>query len=401
MMKYKFYSLLLLLFLKTSLLAQVPFTCEDQFFLTLSASTPSLNEVIIDPQTKNTVFRTIRANIGVDINAIGFRVTDNYIYGINPITRDLLRVDATGNVTLMGNLALNAFNSYFAGDVSPDGRYLVLLGSTNISTGTTITTDIVKVDLNSPGFPISSVAVNQPSMIFDIAFHPTTGQLYGYDGAGTRLVTIDPDQGTLNFPFPSNGAPVITGSLFFDAYGNLFAYGSNSIFTDQNSLYFINTTNGTSRLIATGAIAEASDGCSCPYTIELSKTVEPRQALTCQEVDYTFTITNTSRRPHTDIILDDELPNGFTFVSVISNPVGGTLVSAPGDSRFRLEQIDLQEGEFEIVIRVSTGTAPPGIYHNQARLLNIPASLGTVRRSDDLNTIILDDSTAVEILGFA
>ena len=379
---------------------QRPFTCEDQFFLTLSTTPPALNEVVIDPQTNAVVFKTINANLAIDVNAAGFRTTDNLIYCVNPNDGTLVRLDADGQAVALDKLPLNLNHSYFAGDVTPDGRYLILIGTRYSITGLVSAGDLVRVDLEDPNYGIEVIPVNQPAQIFDVAFHPVTGELYGYDSGTQRLVKINPETGTISFNFPPSGVPFNTGSLFFDAYGNLFAYGSPDFDSDQNSLYKINPVSGASTLLFKGPPATASDGCSCPYTVQLSKTAEPRQAFPCTTVEYTFEIVNTSRRPHTGLTLEDRLPQGFTFVSVSDNPLGGTVLSQPGDNFFLLGDVNLPEGRFEIKIMVEVGAVNPGIYRNQAVLENLPASLGGFRLSDDPATPVDGDSTAIVIQAF-
>jgi len=383
------------------LFTQVPFTCEDQFFLTLSTNPPSLNEVIIDPQTNAVVFVSINGNVSIDVNAAGYRSTDNLIYCINPLNGALVRLDANGQAEVLAQLPLNLNNSYFAGDVTPDGRYLIIIGTFYPPYGEASAADLVRIDLEDPNYGITTTSVNALAQIFDIAFHPVTGVLYGYDSGDQRLVQINPVNGNISFSIPASGVPFSTGSLFFDARGNLFAYGSPTLTSPQNELYSINPATGASTPLFNGPSAEASDGCSCPYTIDLTKTVEPKQAFPCTEVEYTFEIVNTSQRPHEGIRLEDELPEGFTFVSVSENPLGGNVLSNPGDSFFALDDIDLPEGRFEIKIIVNTGDVAPGIYRNQAVLKNLPASLGSTRLSDNPDTPLRDDSTDIAILAFA
>lgn len=381
-------------------IAQKPFTCEDQFFLTLSTNPTSLNEVLIDPQTSAVVFKNLNANIPFDINAAGFRTTDNLIYCLNPNLGTLVRIDANGQTQVLASLPLNLNYSYFAGDVTPDGKYLVVIGTRYPVVGFVQVAEIVLIDLELPGYPITTIPVNRVGQIFDIAYHPVTGELYGYDSGTQRLVKIDPLNGTLSYDFPTSGVPVTTGSLFFDAYGRLFAYGSPNPTSDQNRLYQIDPVTGASTLLFNGPPAGASDGCSCPYTIILNKTVSPAQVFPCTDVEYTFEIVNTSNRPHEGIRLEDQLPPGFTFVKVISNPVGGNVASQSGDSFFALEDVDLSNGKFEIKILVNTGPAAPGFYRNQAVLYNLPAALGSTRVSDNPATPVKDDSTVLIVRAF-
>ncbi len=381
-----------------SAVAQRPFTCEDQFFLTLSTNPPSLNEVIIDPRSTQVSFRSINSNLRIDVNAAGYRSTDNFIYCISPDTRQLVRLDADGQATILATLPLNSSHAYFAGDVTPDGRYLVLIGTAALLSGLGLAADLVRVDLEDPAYRTTTTNINTVARIFDIAFHPVTGVLYGYDTQSQRLLRIDATSGRIDFPFPSTNAPVATGSLFFDAYARLFAYGSRTATTDQNSFYEIDPTTGRSTFLTTGAVAESSDGCSCPYTVELSKTVMPQSSFPCTDVEYTFQIVNSSKRPHQGLRLQDRLPPGFSFVRVKDNPVGGIVRSRPGDAVFTLDSINLMQGTFDIKIIVNTGRVNAGTYKNQAILSNLPVALGRTRRSDNPNTLIRDDSTALSII---
>ncbi len=379
--------------------AQVPFTCEDQFFLTFTNDDKtSLNEVIIDPITNAVVFQSIDNNLNYTVNAIGYRSTDNFIYCIDPGTRNLIRIDATGNAQILKFLPLDAFTAYFAGDISPDGKYLVLIGTVSFTNGTSKAAELVKIDLEDPNYSFSVIPMNTDAQILDIAFHPTTDVLYGYDSNGQKLIRININTGAVTSPFPKQQAPVTTGSLFFDAYGNLFAYGSTSVFGDQNRLFEINPDSGVARLLIAGEAASSSDGCSCPYTVELLKTVVPEVTSPCSNVEYTFEFVNSSRRPHVGMRFEDKLPNGFTFVAIKDNPLNGNVLSQPGDDFFLLDNFNLPTGNHKLTIIVNVGDQPAGKYSNQAVLYNLPASLGSQRVSDNPKTLVKDDSTVVTIV---
>lgn len=379
--------------------AQVPFTCQDQFFITLLRNeVSSLSEVIIDPRTTNVVFQSINPSLRFQVNSAGYRSVDNFIYCIDPNERSLIRIDATGSAQRLAYLPLNRTLAFFAGDVSPDGKYLVVIGTANLQAGIEVATELVKVDLEDPAFGVTTVAMNSLVQILDIAFHPRTGDLYGYDSNGRRLVRIDANTGAVQTPFPSITAPAITGTLFFDAYERLFAYGSTNPLTNQNTLYEIDINTGRSKQLTSGPAAVSSDGCSCPYTVKLSKSVTPDTTTNCTDIEYTFRLVNTSRRPQLKLRLEDALPRGFSFVRVQSNPLNGILRSRAGDATFRLDSFDLPSGQHEIKIVVNTGRVRPGIYANQAVLYNLPRSLGSTRVSDDLRTLVEDDSTRVTIM---
>ncbi|HMX41531.1 MAG TPA: hypothetical protein PKD78_14440, partial [Saprospiraceae bacterium] len=377
--------------------AQVPFACQDQFFLTLLLPPSTLNEVVITQQS-TVGFKQIKANLGLEVNAVGYRSTDNFIYCIEPEKRRLVRLDALGNAAILATLPLDNMLAYFAGDITPDGRYLVIIGTATYTNGTRNAAEMARIDLESPNYAVTRTPMTTSALIFDVAFSPITGELFGYDSNGQRLVRIDAQTGAVSFPFATANVPGVTGSMFFDAFGNLFAYGSNSPFSDdQNSLYQLNTQTGSSRLLSMGEVASASDGCSCPYTVQLTKTVNRPEAFPCTEVEYTFTIANTSGRPQEGLLLDDPLPPGFSFVRVQSNPLGGTVDSPVGGNRFRISNLSVPIGTHQIKIIVNTGKVGAGIYRNQAVLRNLPASLGNSRLSDDPSTLIKSDSTTLRI----
>jgi gliding motility-associated-like protein len=379
--------------------AQVPFICQDQFFITLLRNDfSSLDEVVIDARTLNVTFQTINTRLRFQVNSAGYRSVDNLIYCLDPINRNLIQIDATGNARNLANLPIRRDLAYFAGDVTPDGRFLVLIG-TLIVNNVEFATELVKVNLEDPSYPIETVGMNSVVHILDIAFQPRTGDLYGYDSNARRLVRIDINTGAVQTPFASNTAPATTGSLFFDAYERLFAYGSLTPQGNQNTLYEIDITTGVARQRTTGPQAVSSDGCSCPYTVRLSKSVTPKISPACSEVEYTLTLVNSSRRPQLNLRLVDALPPGFTFVSMLPNSLGGTLRTRPGDPVFNLEGFDLPGGTTEVKIVVNTGAVRPGVYANQAVLFNLPRGLGSTRVSDNLETLVEDDSTKITIVG--
>jgi hypothetical protein len=104
--------------------------------------------------------------------------------------------------------------------------------------------------------------------ITGLAFHPTTGVLYGSTGnnpeaTAARLVTIDPVTaqvtviGSFNAgPVNSSGVPATMADIGFDAAGNL--YGIASI--GGPNLYSINTATGQATLVGPNGVATSTTG---------------------------------------------------------------------------------------------------------------------------------------------
>ena len=115
--------------------------------------------------------------------------------------------------------------------------------------------------------PLNDAAgANYP--ITGLAFHPTTGVLYGSTGnsvaaTAARLVTINPTTGLVTVvgsfnagPTNSSGTPSTMGDLAFDAAGNL--YGVGTIGGPQ--LYSINVATAQATVIGSTGLTSTTGG---------------------------------------------------------------------------------------------------------------------------------------------
>jgi gliding motility-associated-like protein len=393
--------LVLLLFFFGILQAQEPFVCKGNFYISLSPSGFStLYEFEIDPSTDNVVLSPLPSGpLSFTLNSIGYRNVDNYIYGIQTETLNLYRIAADGSAELLTTLSnIDTRWNYPAGDVTPDGRYLVILGGTGgfIESGTSEA--LVFIDLESPDYTTTTIDMPPNNVnCFDIAFDPTDGTLYGFDSSNSRLVSINPENGDINTSFPPNGNVLAMGSLFFDAFGNLYGYGGAGLFTGQNIFYRLNKETGIVSIATTGPEVERTDACSCPYTIQLQKTVYPEIAVPCTEVTYAFEFANSSGRVQEDLAFRDNFPANFTITG-IENPFGGTISSGIGTNTLLIENMTVPLGKNFIRVTVEIGENALGVYQNQARLEGLPEALGLVAVSDNPATLIQNDSTPITIV---
>ena len=379
--------------------AQVPFTCDGRFYMTqvFSAMDTRLVEVDINPLTEEVEFNTIDPSLGTVINGIGYRSEENLIYGVHPVEHLLYRIDATGNVEELTRLGLVLNHFYLGADITPDGRYLVLIGSSDID-GIPVDLELAYVDLEDPDYGVEIVRLKGDLVnMLDMAYDPTNNDLYAFDSGGNRLVRILPD-GTVTTPFPPSNLLENAGSVFFDVFGDLYAYGSPSGGI-QTTLYAIDKETGAFRVLTTGAQASATDACSCPFSVEVRKTVSPEVTIPCSRVEYSFAISNLSSRTQSGITFEDVLPPGFVISSIIENPFGGVVQSGPGTQTLQITDISIPPGVDTLVIAVDLGEVVPGIYKNQAQLFGLPVGLGETRKSDDPRTLAKRDSTSLEVIG--
>lgn len=374
---------------------QQPFECRGQYFLSLTRPnriTSELYEVNVGSDGRTISLDTINPSTGMILNAMGYRITDNFIYGMDPETKRLRRVGRDGRAQDLGiPLGIPREPIFFAGDITPDGRYLILIGLRG-------NPQIVKVDLEDPNYRVSFVnlSITNPGIV-DIAFDPFTGILYGHDFNLKRLVTIDPNTGVVFTGFPVQLNVGELGALFFDSFGNLFGYGSYGT-PDQNKFVAINKRTGAISILGQGPNSVGQDGCSCPYTIELLKTVSVDSIVPCSEVYYTFTLSNASGATRNGINLFDDFPSDLVPKAVVSNPFGGNVLIS--GNRLSISNMTIPKGIDSIKVLVEVSPTALGVYNNQAVLTGLQNAFGGRTVSDNPNTIALKDSTPLKVVPF-
>jgi gliding motility-associated-like protein/uncharacterized repeat protein (TIGR01451 family) len=394
----------LLMFCSHLLLAQ-PFTCLGNFILTVSSDADSSRfyRIRIDDDMGGIIsFDEFSTAPGPYLNAIGYRQSDNYVYGIAPNTHDLYRLDASGNTAFLHHFdEFEEAKTYNAGAVTPDSRYLVVLSGIS-SSAPFRNTEIILIELASSDYnttitPLTTLS-GKAVYSLDIAFDPVSGVLYGYDGNEGRLITISLSGALVDdLSYPATGTIDIMAAMFFDTRGNLFGYAKHLGQLGIKAFYRIDKVTGTLNFLLEGPFASASDGCSCPYRVELFKTVEPQVTTACSEVEYTFKVVNTSNSTQSFVRFKDVFPPEFVVKEVRGNIYVGQITGL-NTGTLVIEDMMITPGTDSFIVRVLVNNVPPGIYKNQAVLTNLSPIIGTTERSDDPNTIFQNDSTAIEIL---
>jgi gliding motility-associated-like protein len=377
-------------------LAQVPFVCKGDYFLVAAPSGSSTLFQVEINQSGGVEFDAITAGtVGFILNSIGYRSKDNFIYGIDDNTEQLYLVDAEGEAFWLADLNIDKTLFYPAGDVSPDGRYLVLIGGNQSGSNSSL---MIKVDLESPAY--DAQVINMPannSIIYDLAFDPTDGTLYGYDSNQNGLVKIDYNTGAVSTPFPLGMPATTVGAIFFDAFGELYAYGRPPNGNTQTTLFEVDKETGDVTAVATGPAASRTDGCSCPYTIELKKRVSPLVAVPCTEAVYTFEFANATAIAQMGLTFEDVFPAPFT-ITQIENPFSGEISGGIGTNWLKISNMSIPLGTHRLRVTVEIEPGAIGMYRNQAILRGLSESLGGQVLSDNPLTIVPEDSTNIEIV---
>ena len=386
----------------TNCWGQQRFTCKGNFFISFSNNLQTaVYEGKIDPMTNMAVYEVLPADpMNFLLNSIGYRSTDNYIYGIKTSgqTEDLVRLDANGNAyhitTLFG---LNDDLQYPAGDITPDGQYMVILGGKQFSSGG-FSEDISIIDMESPDYDITTITPEMNSYTFtDVAFDPTNGQLYGFDNESNQLILINHTEGTFEAPFSTSNVADYMGALFFDVVGNLYGYGSLLTGTfAQNTLFEINKFTGEITALGEGPDVQRSDGCSCPYPVIINKIATPRQTVPCTPITYQIDIHNATGETQSGLFFEDQFPAGFNILE-INTSLEGNIVSGVGTDLLLIENVVLPPDSSAIIIIAEAENGVSGIQNNQASLNGMSLLLGTTVISDDPTTDATKDATDVNI----
>lgn len=387
-------------------LAQEPFDCNGRIFRVLEEQGGStFQEIQVDDSGNEVVFEDLHFFQGYAINGIAYRSQDNLIYGVlleQPYR--LCRIDASFQIERLAELPLPASMLFVSGDISPDGRYLVLLGFSPSEAGNLL----ALVDLESPHYSTSILPIAKSNPLADvhcadIAFHPTLNQLFGFEHSEGRLITIDLNTGLVD----NTSYPVIeqiqgnVPSLFFDAFGRLYGVGAPEVLFTNRNVYRFDTETGNAALIHSGDFERNQDACSCPFKVELLNRVSHRNAYPCTSLAFEFTLLNRTDRVQNGLRLSDTFPEGTYIQTIDELPFQATVASGVGTRFLHLQNIQLPIGEksFRITLAIPEGVAAT-VDFNQAYLDNVViSSLEATTRiaSDDPETLAPDDPTVYSI----
>jgi uncharacterized repeat protein (TIGR01451 family) len=323
---------------------------------------------------------------------MGFNVKDGFIYGIDPErtpnvqtqnARRVYRIGKDGQVEDLGiPNGLPADASFFAGDFDGNGNYLIY----DLNKGR-----LFKLNINAkpPTLIGQPVTLTIPGDYADLAFNPVDEKLYGIRTSSRQLSVIDPISGNVTpFANPAAGTNPY-GAVFFDAFGNLFAY-ENGTPNQPNSgtLYLVNVGvngNGSGSFTKLGNAngVRRNDGAGCAFAPKVEKTVDPPEVTAGQIVTYTYRIVNrTSLDPLANLTFTDTLGDGRTFVdgSLTLEPatVQGTPNAFGGTSTLQINNLSLPNQTIaRITVKVQIPlTTPSGTILNQSQLNGIPVNFG-------------------------
>ncbi len=332
-------------------------------------------------------------------NGAGFRVQNGSIYAIRPNNNGVggaprstvYQIDSNGAITTLGvptNPILGTIRNedWFSGDVAPDGTFFVY--SPNGWLASIDVTTTPPTLLSQEQLPVPRPA------LFDIAFNPVNGRIYGFNRTNNQITEITFDFGTRTVTNVANIAPTgqtptgIVGAVFFDAFGRIFLYENdadgNLATSPDGNLYSSplgsDVTSGLLELRRPNLESVGNnDGASCPYAPRVSKTADPNPAEAGNIVTYTYLIENSNVIDLSNVRFFDELitngqPDGRTFVQGSVNfptiPTDNLVINFPAPNQIEITGIDIPPStprEFSVQVQIDPAT-PAGTLFNQGLL---------------------------------
>lgn len=204
------------------------------------------------------------ANIIEDysINAVGYNVLDDYIYGwdLTPNDPSIVRVATDGSVTRLG-LPAGSVPGAVIGDVDADGQYWTFNGPTwnQIDLAPGSPTYMTVVDSGTSPIPAGLISVGA-----DWAYVPGAGEyLYsvGQDTGGeAQLIRFDPatSEHTIAGSLGLGVGTWTFGAVYADANGYLYASNNTT-----GTIYRVDIDSVSAEVFAQGPASNSNDGARC------------------------------------------------------------------------------------------------------------------------------------------
>ena len=427
--KTRLIPLLILLFilLSTQLhLRGQSFPCNGDFIISLyqNGEPPTQSHEI----NFNGDFVSFNALVSTNVvfNGMGFNSKDGFIYAVDRFNTDIIRVKSDGSFEVIGKEEEIPIWTTGAGDVNKFGIYTVDERTNFTLYFYDVTNDFQKVaQVQRTWHPSSGFSGIAALALDDFAYDPLNpNTIYTYQRAwpsagfpnepeSTRgyLMSIDADPNSPEFGMTKVIAPIDSdiiihiGAVFFDTKGELYGYGSiiPGPHIQQKKLVHINKQTGETTLLGEGPNASGADGCSCPYTLFLEKTIK-ESIITCADefIQFDFKLGNNANRDFDDLVFSDTFPSGMEILEILpANPLG---VSPSNGTGIGTEILHYSNGQqaANSSASFSVRVKNPGVelrFCNQANL-QVPPSFGGTILSDDPSTNVFSDSSCVEIQAF-
>lgn len=261
-----------------------------------------------------------------DVNAIGYNLLDDYIYGYDQTVHQIVRVDNDGNLMqLFQNPTGLPSNDFNVGSFDLDGHLFLFVNDTSrfytVDLNQESATFMKLVDPTNGYVEQTSnfgTALSTTLNVSDWAYNPVDGFLYGVTSVGntSRVYRVDPTTGTVTAL--TTTAPVLNptgrswGAVAMDATGKLFAIynGDGGVFR-----YTISGNTAFGERISTTFETSFNDAAMCPAAevgaiadMSVIKTSAINPVVAGKPIEYKIAVTNNGPDSAPNVILTDIVP---------------------------------------------------------------------------------------------
>lgn len=240
--------------------AAAPFTCDNKFYQIINGDLHTLDPV-------NGSYVQLADTGASDINAAGYNIQDNHIYGINNDGAwtyprgSLIRFEHDGTITSLGvpsGLANYTTRSISSGTFDDNGNLWVIdiVGNTASNPAHRA---LQRIDIST-----NTATTVQTSVPFGIDMVYANGKLYSITNGSNKLAIYDIASNTLTQNTIS-GLPTSNnyyGAAWYTSDGKMFFsrnnYGEIYEVTDYD------TANPSAAIVLNGQLTNSNDGVNCP-----------------------------------------------------------------------------------------------------------------------------------------
>lgn len=398
---YSFSLLISLLMGASGIVLGQKFACDGSMYYvaTDQSDVSHLYRIAIEENGQSFGTREVRLDTSQKrhITAIGYNVRDQFIYGLDFNTYELLQIRQNGEVNSFG-IPENLDTSfvYYAGEMTADGKSLLVIAH-NKNLG--VDERIYSIPINNQPYPYAgylSIVSDLPVAMADITVDPYVGTLYAFDNLNAQVVETSQSGFTSGTHRKFEQVEPRFGALFFDIKGQMYGLGGTG--SIQNRLYHIDKVTGSTNDLDESSGGQDSDGCGCPFTIEILKTITPDTIYECGTVYIEYNVINRAGIGQVGVSMEDLLPPEFEITSItIPSSLSATIKSGVNSNYLLIDPWTLIMGENRIQVEAEINSLPESILSSQAYLRKLNAALGPTITSDNPSTLSHHDPTVVWI----
>ncbi|MCB0685827.1 MAG: gliding motility-associated C-terminal domain-containing protein [Saprospiraceae bacterium] len=357
-----------------------------------------LQEISIDDETENYMFRDLMRYPGRRLNAISYYVRQGIIYGLD-INEGLTLIQILPNFEVVELREINVPRglAFVAADIDQINGLMYILGY-NMNEPESL---LLQIDLKASDFNIKYLPVFSENSVAcaDLVYQPARHSLIGFDHKNQELVEIQilPNRAFASMIMHSNlriqgGIP----SLFYNKDSELLGIGSDEMLDNYN-IYGFSVEEKKVNVRQVLTYENNQDACSCLSPVIFTNKVMTVENSSCHLVTFEYSLVNLKDEVFDEVILKNRFPDSLIIESFIGNQGFETIEGGAGFSFFEIRFSPGIEGPIQLKLQLKVlDSQMDTIFYNQAEALISDKWMV----SDNPRTIAVDDATDFRLVPF-